>query len=221
MNEPLVRTMTGQITSRIRAKILGGDYAPGAQLLQDAIAAEFGVSKIPVREALVQLKSDGLVDIIAHRGFQVRPLSAAEVQEVFNLRLAIEPAAVAMGAKLAGAHDREHAKASLATLNASLVARDLRHSGDLNSAFHLALVVPHRQCVTADVLYRLHTIAQRYVRLHLEPAGRTKRATREHTALLSAWLAGKAREARQLARSHIEKTRDELLSWLGRADGSP
>jgi DNA-binding GntR family transcriptional regulator len=221
MNDPIVRTMTGQITSRIRAKILAGAYAPGAQLLQDAIAAEFGVSKIPVREALVQLKSDGLVDIIAHRGFQVRPLSAAEVQEVFNLRLAIEPAAVAKGAKLASADDREYAKASLATLNASLAARDLRHSGDLNSAFHLALVVPHRQCVTADVLYRLHTIAQRYVRMHLEPKGRTRRATQEHTALLSAWLAGNAREARHRAQSHIEETRDELLSWLGSADGSP
>jgi DNA-binding GntR family transcriptional regulator len=220
MNEPIVRTMTGQITSRIRAKILAGAYAPGAQLLQDAIAAEFGVSKIPVREALVQLKSDGLVDIIAHRGFQVRPLSAAEVQEVFNLRLAIEPAAVAKGAKLARTDDREYAKASLATLNTSLAARDLRHSGDLNSAFHLALVVPHRQCVTADVLYRLHTIAQRYVRMHLELKGRTKRATQEHTALLSVWLAGKAREARHRAQSHIEETRDELLSWLGSADGS-
>jgi DNA-binding GntR family transcriptional regulator len=218
MSEPLVRTMTGQITSRIRAKILAGAYAPGAALLQDAIAAEYGVSKIPVREALVQLRSDGLVDMFAHRGFQVRPLSGEEVQEVFNLRLAVEPAAVAKGAKLARAPDREAAQAALATLNASLAAQDLRHSGDLNSAFHLALVVPHRQSVTAGVLYRLHTIAQRYVRMHLEPKGRARRATREHTALLNAWLGGKAREARDCAQSHIEETRDELISWLQSRD---
>ena len=57
MNEPLLRTMSGQIVTRIRDKILSGDYAPGSALLQDSIAAEFGVSKIPVREALVRLRA--------------------------------------------------------------------------------------------------------------------------------------------------------------------
>ena len=60
MNEPLLRTMSGQIVTRIRDKILSGDYAPGSALLQDSIAAEFGVSKIPVREALVRLRAEGL-----------------------------------------------------------------------------------------------------------------------------------------------------------------
>jgi DNA-binding GntR family transcriptional regulator len=214
MNEPIARTMTGQIASRIREKILTGTYAPGAQLFQDSLAAEFGVSKIPVREALVQLESAGLVDIFAHRGFQVRALSAAEVQEVFDLRLAIEPEAVARGAKFANDADRAHAKSALAALNASLAAGELQHSGDLNSGFHLALVVAHRQPVTSDVLYRLHTIAQRYVRMHLKPKGRIKRADQEHSALFDAWCAGKVREARDCARAHIEKTRDELTNWL-------
>jgi DNA-binding GntR family transcriptional regulator len=88
MTENLIRTliMSGQLTSRIREKILTGAYPPGSPLLQDVIAAEFGVSKIPVREALVQLRAEGLVDVFAHRGFQVRPLSAMEVDEVFRLR---------------------------------------------------------------------------------------------------------------------------------------
>lgn len=214
MNEPIARTMTGQITSRIRAKILTGAYAPGAPLLQDSIAAEFGVSKIPVREALVQLKSEGLVDIFAHRGFQVRPLSAAEVQEVFNLRLSIEPEAVARGTKLASAGDRDDAQDALAAFNAALAAGELEHSGDLNSTFHLALIVPHRQPVTAEVLQRLHTIAQRYVQMHLKPRGRVRRATEEHAALLASWLARNARKARDCARTHIEETRDELAEVL-------
>ena len=61
--------MSGQITARLRERILTGAYAPGAPLLQDSIAAEFGVSKIPVREALVQLSAEGLVSVFAHRGF--------------------------------------------------------------------------------------------------------------------------------------------------------
>ena len=51
------------------------------------------MSKIPVREALVQLRSEGLVDIFAHRGFQVRGISVSEFEEVFGLRIQIEPAA--------------------------------------------------------------------------------------------------------------------------------
>lgn len=214
MNDSIARTVTGQIIARIREKILAGQYAPGAPLLQDSIAAEFGVSKIPVREALVQLRSEGLVDIFAHRGFQVRPMSAAEVDEVFSLRLAIEPEAVAKGVKLASDADRLAAKAALTALSDSLTAGDLVRSGDLNSAFHIALVVPREQPVAAEVLSRLHTIAHRYVRLHLSPKGRQSRANREHTAIFQAWYQGKGREARARSLAHIAETRAELAEAL-------
>ena len=202
--------MSGQITARIREKILAGVYAPGAALLQDAIAAEFGTSKIPVREALVQLRSEGLLDIYAHRGFQVRPVSAEEVAEVFHLRLQIEPAAVAAGARDATADDRTAAKRSLLALNQALANNELSRSGDLNCAFHLALIVPRLHPVTADMLFRLHTISQRYIRMHLRHAGRAQRANREHSALCAAWLAKQAKQAERLVRAHIEETRDEL-----------
>ena len=103
MTEMLVQSMTSQLIVRFRDRILSGAYAPGSALRQDSLAAEFGTSKIPVREALVQLQSEGLVDIFPNRGFQVRPLASAELDEVFRLRLQIEPSAVARGAKLATA----------------------------------------------------------------------------------------------------------------------
>ncbi len=214
MSDVIARTMPGQIARRIRQKILSGSYAPGMQLLQDSIAADFGVSKIPVREALVQLKSEGLVDIFAHRGFQVRPTSAAEMAEVFNLRLAIEPAAAARGAQLAGPDEREGARSALLTLNSSLASGDLSQCGDLNSAFHLALVVPQRQPLTADTLYRLHTLSQRYVRLHLQNRQRIERAAEEHSLLFATWAAGRERETAETVRRHIEVTRDDLAGVL-------
>src|SRR6185369_13654990 len=127
MSENLIRTMSGQITARIREKILTGVYPPGSALLQDSIAAEFGVSKIPVREALVQLRSEGLVDIFAHRGFQVRAISASEMLEVFRLRLAIEPAAVADGARKASPEDRAATATALQALNHALTTGDLKN----------------------------------------------------------------------------------------------
>jgi DNA-binding GntR family transcriptional regulator len=203
MSEHLIRNMSGQITARIREKILTGAYPPGSPLLQDVIAAEFGVSKIPVREALVQLRAEGLVDVFAHRGFQVRPLSAMEVDEVFRLRLQIEPGAVAEGARRA-----------FVNLNDALLAGELHESGDLNRNFHLALIVPRLQPVTAEVLGRLHTLSQRYVRMHLLPRGRVKRATGEHTALFEAWTEGKTAEVSRLTHAHIETTREDLARLL-------
>jgi DNA-binding GntR family transcriptional regulator len=214
MNEPLQRTMSGQIVTRIRDKILCGDYAPGSALLQDSIAAEFGVSKIPVREALVRLRAEGLIDIEAHRGFRVRPLLAAEVDEVFRLRLALEPAAVGEGAKLAKREDHVAARDALRALSTALATPALSDAGNLNSAFHLALIVPHRQPVTGEILSRLHMLSQRYVRMHLMPAGRVRRATREHNALYEAWSKGQAREARELTARHIEETSGELAQFL-------
>jgi DNA-binding GntR family transcriptional regulator len=203
MTEHLIRTMSGQLTSRIREKILTGAYPPGSPLLQDVIAAEFGVSKIPVREALVQLRAEGLVDVFAHRGFQVRPLSAVEVDEAFRLRLQIEPGAVAEGARRALASDSEAARLAFTNLNDLLLSGELYDSGDLNRTFHLALIVPRLQPVTAEVLGRLHTLSQRYVRMHLLPRGRVKRATKEHSALFEAWTEGKTAEVSRLTHAHI------------------
>jgi DNA-binding GntR family transcriptional regulator len=214
MEAPIARTMSAQIAARLRDKILSGVYAPGSTLLQDSIAAEFGVSKIPVREALVHLRAEGLVNIHAHRGFQVRPLSANEVQEVFRLRLKLEPTAVGDGAKQAIEPDHVVARSALAALTQTLTENKLADAGDLNCAFHLALIVPRLQPVAFEILSRLHTLSQRYVRVHLQPVGRIRRATKEHNALFAAWQSGNAKEASRLTLAHIEETRDELTAAL-------
>src|ERR1700760_3514999 len=124
--------MTSQLIVRFCDRILSGEYAPGSALRQDTLAAEFGTSKIPVREALVQLQSEGLVDIFPNRGFQVRPLDGAELDEVFWLRLQIEPRAVAGGAKLAGSADHAAARSALDRLNEATATGEFALSGLLN-----------------------------------------------------------------------------------------
>ncbi len=112
--------MTSQLIVRLRERILTGVYAPGVALRQDILAGEFGTSKIPVREALVRLQSEGLVSIFPNRGFQVRPLATSELDEIFSLRLLMEPTAAALGAKLATAADQRAASEALESLNAAM-----------------------------------------------------------------------------------------------------
>lgn len=214
VTEPLTRTISSQLTTRLRDRIVAGVYAPGSQLLQDALAAEYGVSKIPVREALVQLQGEGLVDVFAHRGFQVRPMSIAELEEIFRLRLLLEPPAVAEGARRARSVDRAAARTALEKLNGALASDDLRQSGALNRAFHLALIVPRLQPMSGETLGRLHVLAQRYVQIHLMPRGRVMRAAREHAELCEAWEHGRSKEASRLTQRHIEGARDDLSHCL-------
>jgi len=207
--------MTSQLIVHLRNRILAGAYAPGAALRQDVLAAEFGTSKIPVREALVRLQSEGLVNIFPNRGFQVRPLVTSELEEIFSLRLMMEPGAAAAGARLATEAEQQAASAALERLNKALAAADQSPAGQLNRNFHLQLLVPRVQPVAAEILGRLHTLAQRYVQSHLQPEGRVKRAAREHAALLQLWTARKSARVRTALHAHIESTRRDLARAVG------
>ena len=216
MSVPLVLSVTSQLIERLREGILAGHYAPGASLRQDVLASEFGTSKIPVREALVRLQSEGLVNIFPNRGFQVRPLDEAELDEIFSLRLHMEPAAAAAGARLATAADQRAAAEALERLDEAMQNAEFTTFGQLNRAFHLQLLVPRLQPIASEILGRLHTLAQRYVHAHLQPEGRAKRASREHALLFKAWRARKSARVSELLHEHIESTRSDLASAVGR-----
>src|SRR5262245_22404949 len=126
----MFRTLAERTYEEVRGRILSGEMEPGFQLRQDAIAAEFGCSKIPLREALARLEQDGLLFSYPNRGYVVRPLSAAEAEEIFGLRLKLEPGAMAQAAIAAQADDRAAVLASLARLEAGAARGD--------AAYHLA-----------------------------------------------------------------------------------
>ena len=194
----------------LRERILSGAEAPGRPLRQDAIAAELGVSKIPLREAMARLEREGLVRAEPNRGWFVRPLDAAEAREVFALRLRLEPELAAIAATEADDTGRTAARATFSSLER---AAD-QDRGAANRAFHLALVRPTNRPVTFDIVERLHVLADRYVRKHLEPQGRDERADAEHRALLETWLARDGSKVEALLADHIARTLDDLEAQL-------
>ena len=84
-------TVASAAADELRRRILAGDLGEGAQLRQDMLAEEFGVSRIPIREALMQLDSEGFVRIEPHRGAVVSGLSAEGIRELVQLRAMLEP----------------------------------------------------------------------------------------------------------------------------------
>jgi DNA-binding GntR family transcriptional regulator len=208
-----VRNIADQIVDLLREKILAGNVQPDTPIRQDALASEFGVSKIPLREALARLEQDGLLVSQPHRGYFVRPMTLAEVEDIYALRLKIEPDAVATAAKAATQQDRELATRALAMFKREAASRNVS-GGAHNRAFHLSLVRPCRQNVTIDILERLHVLSDRYVCKHLEPLGRNKRADSEHDGLLESWLVNDTRRLTVLTHKHIANTLEDLREQL-------
>lgn len=205
----VVQTLSEQIFTLVRDRIISGKIPVDMAIRQDALATELGVSKIPLREALARLEQDGLLLSQANRGFFVRPLNADEVEEVYALRLKLEPDAVGEASKVATEADKQAARAALEALDAA-VSTDKTKVGRLNRAFHISLVQPLHRQVTLQIIERLNIISERYVGKHLEPAGRDDRAHNEHSALLELWSAGKAEEVADLMRHHISTTLEDL-----------
>ncbi|MFN3820454.1 GntR family transcriptional regulator [Blastomonas sp.] len=209
----IVRNLSEQLVDLVRERILTGDVSPDRPIRQDALAAEFGVSKIPLREALARLEQEGLLASQANRGFTVRPLNAREAEEVYALRLKLEPEMIALAARTATPADQQ---AAIEMFDRLHPATDSRGDGvgAFNRAFHLAMLRPAAQPVTLTILERLHVLSERYVRKHLEPLGRDARAKEEHREILDVWMARDERRIAALTVVHIGKTLDDLRLQL-------
>lgn len=208
-----VRSLSDRLTDVLRDYILSGEIAPDVPIRQDALATSLNVSKIPIREALARLEQDGLVVSHLHRGFYVRPMSAEEAEEVYALRLKIEPEAAAYACTVANEEEQIAARNALERHNRE-ASDELSASGALNRAFHLALVVPGGRDITSKMVFRLNVISDRYVRKHLEPIGRNIRANAEHERILNAWLRRKPEKVEDLIRRHLEHTLLDLRKQL-------
>lgn len=205
----VVQTLSEQIFTLVRDRIIAGGFPSDAPIRQDALAAELGVSKIPLREALARLEQERLLVSHANRGFFVRPLSAEEAEEVYALRLRLEPDAVAEASKIATPEDKAAAKRALEALDKAMVANK-DQVGSLNRAFHMSLVQPLARPLTVQIIERLNIMSERYVRKHLEPAGREDRAHKEHHAMLELWSQGKAKAVAAMMHDHIASTLEDL-----------
>jgi len=208
-----IRTLSDRLVEVLRDYILSGAIESDDPIRQDALAAELRVSKIPLREALARLEQDGLVHSQPNRGFFVRAMSPEEAEEVYALRLQLEPDAAAQASLVATEADHERARQTLAQFDADAVAQKPT-VGAANRAFHLALVQPCGRRLTTDIVARLHILADRYVRKHLEPKGRVLRAEAEHHEMLDAWVKRKDARVRKLITEHLEHTLGDLRSVL-------
>ena len=208
------RTLSAAIVEQLRRDILDGTYTAGEQLRQDALAASFQVSRIPVREALFQLEAEGLVLIEPHKGAIVSAFSLEEIDDVFDLRVLLEPRLLAQSAPLLTPQDFAEISTLDAEFKEAITALDVAQWGQLNARYHLALYRHARQPRTLSIVTALLQTSDRFTRLQMNRAPALARAGSEHRKLLRLCQEGKVAKACDYLVAHIEKVRRDLHALL-------
>jgi DNA-binding GntR family transcriptional regulator len=210
------KTVAEAAAEELRMRILSGALQAGAQLRQEVLAAELGVSRIPLREALRLLEGEGLVTIVPHRGAVVSVLSPDEIGELFDLRVLVEPDLIRRAVPHMTPDDLREAEATLAGYKAALEHRDVGAWGRLNTRFHLALYRPARRPRSFALAQTLLDQADRYTRMQLLLTEGQLRAQQEHEALLAACRAGEIDQAGRLMEQHIRDAGGTLIEFMRR-----
>jgi len=212
---PITRhTVTSQATEALRDRILRGDFGDDAPLRQDALAAELGVSRIPIREALRQLEAEGLVVFHPHRGAVVSTLSVGEIEELFELRAQIESDLLRRAVPNVTPDVVARARDILRSYDAAFRAGEISGWGTLNWEFHATLYAPAERSFTMAIVQRLHQQSDRYFRMQLALTHGESRASVEHRGILAAVEAHDARRAALLMRQHILGAGRQLVRFL-------
>jgi DNA-binding GntR family transcriptional regulator len=198
----------------LRERILSGEFKDGEQIRQEAIAAEYDVSRMPVREALRQLEADGLVRLQTHKGAVVTTLSPEDVGELFDLRALLEPEILQRAIPLASSEDHARSEAVLERLEHAYRNSDTQSWGALNWEFHKSLYVPAQRHQTLSVLQTINYQTDRYVRLQLVLTSAIEPATRDHRELLRLCREKDRKRAGTYLAKHINDAKNALLAAM-------
>ncbi|HJU46753.1 MAG TPA: GntR family transcriptional regulator [Gaiellaceae bacterium] len=219
--EPLTlsRSAGTAAAEQIREAIVDGRLQPGERLKEEQLARELGISRTPVREALVMLQTEGLVDATPNRGSTVRTYSREELEEMYELRALLEGHAAGRAAERITAAQLETLRASCDRFRRLVGGSDVRALVAENSVFHQAileaagserLATMLREVVVLPLVYRS------YVWYSPEQAAAS---CDYHHRLVETFAAGDARAAADTMHRHVMEARDVLVAHFSEDDG--
>ncbi len=199
------------IAAALRQAILQGRLSSGQPLKQDQIAEQLGVSKIPVREALVQLRAEGLIAFLPNRGFVVSELSPAEVEEIYLMRMALETRALERA--IPGLRPADLIRAA-GVLEISAIEEDSARWSDLNWEFHSTLYQAARLPRLLGAIEVLHNNVARYLTIYLGSLSARDASQNEHQKLLDSCRNQNAAAAVRILQRHLSRASDRLVRFL-------
>ncbi|MEU5088538.1 GntR family transcriptional regulator [Streptomyces sp. NPDC021356] len=224
-SEPKNGSMQATVIAEMRRRIIKGDIVPGAPLSELALAEEFGVSRTPVREALKQLQTEGLVEIRPRVGTFVTTPSRREITELFEMKELLEGAAARLLAQRGRVPEIDLLERNLHEADEAVERDDRERYAELVHEFH-DLLVAGADNTKLQAHYRMLMNQLAYARLvntSLSQPGRATQSDREHHLVVELILAKDGDSAEHVMREHVRASRRALLAGLpigGRDEGA-
>jgi DNA-binding GntR family transcriptional regulator len=216
-SDPVKRGLPSEIYGYLREQILEGLLPPGQRIVQDAVAAEFSASRIPVREALRQLAADGLVTMERDVGARVAPLNPNELHEIYLMRESLEPVAVRASVPLLVAADFE-ALAEFVDQGDWLAERDdVAGYLKMDSQFHEIMIAAAGMMRLHKAIHQLWDTMRQFRGVYSLLPSSLRQSNVEHRNLLEACQRRAPDDAADLHRVHIRRTRltlDQHPEWF-------
>lgn len=199
------------IAAALRVDILSGKTKPGALLRQEDLAAQFAMSRIPVRDALRLLEAEGLVTIATNRGAQVVRFSRDEVAEIYHLRILLE--CDCLGVAIARMSKTELDRIDRIRQRAEIDAATPEWN-DGDWSFHEALYRPSGHGRQIEMIKGLRTTSELYAAAHEALPKHRKRWLADHRAIVAACRARRTADAVAALAAHLAGARDFVLSRM-------
>lgn len=201
--------------SQIKEEIRANRMPPGFQAPEPEIAARLGMSRTPVREALIRLEAEGLVELVPRRGARVLPILAEDMHEIYEILTALEPeAAASLAARSPTEQDLAPLVDATRDMEAALKEKDLDRWAEADDRFHLGLLELHGNRRLTDFLGSLYDQAHRARMVTIRLRDLPVKSTKEHREVLEQLRKGDSAGARRVFRKHRERTAQELLFIL-------
>jgi DNA-binding GntR family transcriptional regulator len=211
-------TTVAEVVEELRKLILSGTYLAGQPLRQDELAARFGVSRTPLREAVARLEVEGLVVTEPNRGAVVFRPSTKELAEIYEVRLLLEPRAAALAAATCGGQTLD----DLEEINQSMVGASAWEYAQLNGEFHMKLYELSGHSRLCTIIRSLRMQADPYVSM-LIGGGGGPQALADHREILRLVRRGESVLVEELTRQHLQRTVERVMPMINRlhGDGKP
>lgn len=201
------RTAPEVVADYIRDAIYRNELLPGQQLQQEELAVKFGISRIPVRDALRQLQGEGLVELFPNRGAFVSNPGVEELKEVFELRILLETHALRLAVPNFTKADLELCASLLGRLESIANRADWSRT---DQEFHAALYAPAKQPKTLALIDQLRGTVNRFYYLYLSPESYGEDSLKEHRQILRACQKRDADGAVKALEKHLKGALTEV-----------
>lgn len=214
-----VSTIRTQVYDIIKQNICDGVYTPGQRLQETELAASLHVSRSPIREALRQLASDGLVEEFPNRGVFVKEFTAHDIQEVFDVRVLLESYAIL--------HSPAHmTPARMEELMGYLDQLEHYHQQDqledyirVDAQLHQAIIRLGGNRVVEQMYERVHSLIQQFRIYSLTSKQRFDESVVEHRTVVHCLLTGNVEEVDRVNQAHLTLARDKIGDYLNSQAG--